>query len=58
MVLGSLLVFTCLVVLGWTKEIVSHFVEEGEFRRECTIALAIIAIYGIDFSINAGKSRY
>ncbi len=55
MVIGSILVTTCLVILGWTKEIVGYFVEEGDFKKSCTIALAIMAIWGVDFSINAGK---
>src|SRR3954452_2244589 len=54
MVLGSFLVGACLIVLGWTKEIVGHFVEEGEFKRSCTIAVAVGAIYAVDFAINAG----
>jgi solute carrier family 45 protein 1/2/4 len=55
MVLGSFLVAACLLVLGWTKEIVGHFVE-GEWRKACTIFLAVLAIYAVDFAINAGKS--
>jgi solute carrier family 45, member 1/2/4 len=40
-------------MLGWAKEIVGHFVEEGEFRRSCTVALAVVSIYAVDFAINA-----
>jgi solute carrier family 45 protein 1/2/4 len=54
MVLGSVLVTACLLVLGWTKEIVSYFIEEGELRKSCTIWLAVLSIYAIDFAINAG----
>jgi solute carrier family 45, member 1/2/4 len=53
MVLGSLLVAACLLVLGWTKEIVGHFVEEGEFRKSVTVFIAVLAIYAVDFAINA-----
>lgn len=53
MVIGSVIVTACLLVLGWTKEIVGHFVEEGEFRRTCTIILAVLSIYAVDFAINA-----
>lgn len=53
MVLGSLLVAASLLVLGWTKEIVGHFVEEGERRKTYTIFLAVLAIYAVDFAINA-----
>lgn len=55
MMLGSLLVAVCLLVLGWTKEIVAHFVGEGEWRKTCTIFLAVLAIYAVDFAINAGE---
>lgn len=55
MVLGSLLVAACLLVLGWTKELVGHFVEEGETRRTVTIAVAVLSIYAVDFAINAGE---
>ena len=55
MVVGSFVVGACLIVLGWTKEIVAYFVEEGDFRKECTVALAVVSIYGIDFAINAGQ---
>jgi solute carrier family 45 protein 1/2/4 len=57
MVIGSVVVAACLLVLGWTKEIVGYFVEEGEFRKSCTITVAVLAIYGVDFAINAGEWR-
>ncbi len=53
MVIGSFLVACCLIMLGWTKEIVGHFVEEGEVRKSCTVALAVVSIYAVDFAINA-----
>lgn len=55
MVLGSLAVAAGLLVLGWTKEIVLTFMEEGEFARTCMISLAVFSIYAVDFSINAGE---
>ena len=74
MIGGSLIVGACLVVLGWTAEIVGIFVtEEGMViapnveigdrsltswrwqKRSCTIALAVLSIYAVDFAINAGK---
>jgi solute carrier family 45 protein 1/2/4 len=55
MVIGSFIVAGCLLVLGWTKEIVGHFVEEGEFRKTCTVVLAVLSIYAVDFAINAGE---
>lgn len=56
MVIGSFIVGIFLLVLGWAKELVAHFVEEGDFRKTCTVVLAVLAIYAIDFAINAGKS--
>lgn len=55
MVIGSIVVAACLLVLGWTKEIVGHFVEEGEYRKTCTIVVAVLSIYAVDFAINAGE---
>jgi solute carrier family 45 protein 1/2/4 len=55
MVIGSILVAACLLVLGWTKEIVGYFVEEGEFKKTCTIVTAVLSIYAVDFAINAGE---
>jgi solute carrier family 45 protein 1/2/4 len=57
MVLGSIVVAACLLTLGWTKEIVSAFVAEGEFRNTCTVTLAVLAIYAVDFAINVGELR-
>jgi hypothetical protein len=56
MIIGSFIVAACLLVLGWTKEIVETFILEGEFAQTCMISLAVFAIYAVDFSINAGKS--
>ncbi|EKD19295.1 uncharacterized protein L3040_009265 [Drepanopeziza brunnea f. sp. 'multigermtubi'] len=53
MVVGSFVVGACLMALGWAKEIVAYFVEEGEFRKTCTVTLAVFSIYAIDFAINA-----
>jgi solute carrier family 45 protein 1/2/4 len=57
MIAGSVLVACCLIVLGWTKEIVGFFVEDGEFKKSCTIVLAVLSIYAVDFAVNAGKSE-
>ncbi|KAM0322899.1 hypothetical protein ACHAQA_009241 [Verticillium albo-atrum] len=53
-VMGSIIVAFCLVVLGFTKEIVGFFVPNEESARGFTIALAVLAIYAVDFAINAG----
>ena len=72
MVGGALIVAVCLLVLGWTGEIVRMFVTEPETvgpwtyssftasayqslqAKSCTIALAVLSIYAVDFAINAG----
>ncbi|KAM0624441.1 hypothetical protein ACHAQF_009118 [Verticillium nonalfalfae] len=53
-VVGSIIVAFCLIVLGFTKEIVGFFVAEEESARGFTITLAVLAIYAVDFAINAG----
>ncbi|KAJ5472948.1 hypothetical protein N7530_006949 [Penicillium desertorum] len=52
MVFGSLVVAFCLLVLGWTAEIVGLFVKDPEKAKNGTIALAVLSIYAVDFSIN------
>ena len=72
MIGGALMVAVCLLVLGWTGEIVRIFVREPEMvgdcihlvldvpaykgvqAKSCTIALAVLTIYVVDFAINAG----
>ncbi|KAI9680000.1 MAG: hypothetical protein M1817_005015 [Caeruleum heppii] len=56
MVGGALIVGCCLVVLGWTSEIVGVFVADPETRKSGTIALAVLSIYAVDFAINAVQS--
>ena len=73
MIGGSIIVGVCLLVLGWTAEIVGFFVTEPNTVsgkedsslalawlirhkvRSCTIALAVLSIYAVDFAINAGQ---
>jgi hypothetical protein len=57
MVVGSIVVAACLIVLGWTKEIVGLFISDPDTARTWTIFLAVISIYAVDFAINAGKLR-
>ncbi|KAJ6178869.1 hypothetical protein N7519_009330 [Penicillium mononematosum] len=52
MIFGSLVVAFCLFVLGWTAEIVGLFVKDPEKAKNGTIALAVLSIYAVDFSIN------
>jgi solute carrier family 45 protein 1/2/4 len=53
MVGGTVLVSLFLLLLGWTKEVVKVFFTEPETVKSCTILLAVLSIYGIDFAINA-----
>ncbi|KAL4818131.1 hypothetical protein BDW67DRAFT_158620 [Aspergillus spinulosporus] len=52
MIGGSLIVTACLLVLGWTTEIVGVFVKDAEKAASVTIALAVLSIYAVDFAIN------
>lgn len=56
MIGGSLTVGLCLVVLGWTSEIVGTLVSDPNMKRSGTIALAVLSIYAVDFAINAVQS--
>jgi solute carrier family 45 protein 1/2/4 len=55
MIIGSLIVVTCLIVLGWTKEIVGIFIGDEDMAKTCSIAVAVLSIYALDFAINAGE---
>lgn len=52
MIGGSIVVAACLLVLGWTSEIVGMYVQEAETKRSVTIAVAVASIYAVDFAIN------
>ena len=56
MVGGSLIVALCMIILGWTSELVGIFVSDTDFKKTCTIALAVLSIYAVDFAINAVQS--
>ena len=56
MVGGALVVGLCLLILGWTAEIVGLFVSEPGLAKSCTIGLAVLSIYAVDFAINAVQS--
>jgi solute carrier family 45 protein 1/2/4 len=55
MVAGSVVVAACLVVLGWTKEIVGVFISDPDTAKTWTIVVAVLSIYAVDFAINAGE---
>ncbi|KAJ5220284.1 hypothetical protein N7468_009488 [Penicillium chermesinum] len=52
MVIGSFVVALSLLLLGWTTEIVTCFISDPEKAKNVTIALAVLSIYAVDFSIN------
>lgn len=57
MIIGSLIVAACLIVLGWTKEIVGTFIGDPDMVKTCSIAVAVLSIYALDFAVNAGELR-
>ncbi|EPQ64124.1 BgtA-20300 [Blumeria graminis f. sp. tritici] len=57
MVVGSLVVVLCLICLGWAKDIASLIFEDPDKKKSMTIFLAVLAIYGVDFAINAGETE-
>jgi len=55
MVAGSVLVGINLLVIGWTREIGSWFLDEdSEGYSTLVIWIAVISVYLLDFAINAG----
>ena len=54
MVIGSIIVAINLLILGFTREIVGWVVKDEEGAKRPTIVLAVLAIYVVDFAINAG----
>lgn len=54
--LGSLVVAGSLLTLGYTKEIVRPFISDKDTAKSVTIVLAVLAIYAVDFAINATMS--
>lgn len=53
MIGGSVVVAVCLMVLGWTAEIVELFCRDEDRARSVTILVAVLTIYATDFAINA-----
>jgi solute carrier family 45 protein 1/2/4 len=52
MLVGTMLVCISLWLLGWTTEIVGVFVKDEGRRKGTVVAMAVLAIYGVDFAIN------
>jgi solute carrier family 45 protein 1/2/4 len=57
MMVGAVIVSACLLVLGFTREIVGAFVggDGGDATRRFTIVLAVVSIYAVDFAINMSE---
>ncbi|KAI1107557.1 MFS general substrate transporter [Jackrogersella minutella] len=55
-IFGSILSALCLLTLGFTKEIVGFFIPDEKVAQTFTISAAVLAIYAVDFSINAVMS--
>lgn len=54
MMIGAVIVSACLLVLGFTRDIVGLLGDSGgDAARRATIVLAVAAIYAVDFAINA-----
>jgi MFS family permease len=51
---GAVLSAVSLLILGFTKEIVALFVSDEDTAKTFTIVLAVLAIYAVDFAVNAG----
>lgn len=56
MVIGAIIVTACLLILGFTREIVGLFVHDDKAARMPTIVVAVLSIYALDFAINAVQS--
>jgi solute carrier family 45 protein 1/2/4 len=53
--IGSIIVALSLLTLGFTKEIVASFILDPDTARVLTIMMAVLSLYSVDFSINAGE---
>ncbi|KAK3397743.1 hypothetical protein B0T20DRAFT_230342 [Sordaria brevicollis] len=55
-IIGSIVTALALMALGFTKEIVAYFIWDPSYARACTIAVAVLSLYCVDFAINAVMS--
>jgi len=58
MVAGTVAVFVCLLVLGWTKELVGWFVEDRELVCVCSIEFCEIRSRLADTGVVEAGVRY
>ena len=52
---GAVLACCSLLVLGFTKELIGAVVRNEETAKIPTIALAVLALYTVDFATNASE---
>ena len=52
---GAAVSALCLLTLGFTKEIVGYFVSDEAAAKSLTVFAAVLAIYAVDFAVNAGS---
>src|ERR1700750_2489207 len=50
---GSVVVCFCLILLGWSTEVVAMVMPHSQAATSLTIFVAVMSIYGVDFAINA-----
>ncbi|RYO83596.1 hypothetical protein DL766_006474 [Monosporascus sp. MC13-8B] len=51
---GAIFSGLCLLILGFTKEIVGFFVSDEATAKTLTVFAAVLAIYAVDFAVNVG----
>lgn len=54
MAIGCAISIVSILLLGFTRQIASIFLGEGGAQDVLTRCFAVVALYGMDFSINAG----
>ncbi|KAI1367995.1 major facilitator superfamily domain-containing protein [Xylaria arbuscula] len=53
---GAIITAFFLLLLGFTEDIMGYFVEDKKSAQHMTVSAAVVAIYAVDFSINAVMS--
>ncbi|GAP86179.1 putative sucrose transporter [Rosellinia necatrix] len=53
---GAIITALFLLLLGFTEDIISFFVADKKSAQHLTVSAAVLAIYAVDFSINAVMS--
>ncbi|KAI3329136.1 major facilitator superfamily domain-containing protein [Xylariaceae sp. AK1471] len=54
--IGAVISALCLLVLGFTEDIVGFFVPDKKSAQHLIVSAAVLSIYAVDFSINAVMS--